>query len=56
MERDTVDLSDPITRKLDDNDALQSIVRQAVSEAVDKARKLGFLEEQPKEFERPDSK
>jgi DNA-binding protein YbaB len=45
MEHDSIDLNDPITKKLDDNAALERLVRQAVAEAVDKARKLGFLDE-----------
>jgi DNA-binding protein YbaB len=46
MERNTVDLNDPIAKKLDDNATLERLVRQAVSDAVDKARKLGFLDKQ----------
>lgn len=44
MEHDPVDLNDPIAKKLDDNAALERLVQKAVSEAVEKARKLGFLE------------
>lgn len=46
MEHDTVDLNDPITRKLDDNATLERLVHQALSEAVEKARKLGFLDKE----------
>ena len=46
MEHNTVDLNDPIAKKLDDNATLERLVRQAVSEAVDKARKLGFLDKE----------
>lgn len=45
MERNTIDLNDPIAKKLDDNAALERLVRKAVADAVDKARKLGFLDE-----------
>lgn len=46
MANDTVNINDPtdpITTKFDDNDAMQKMVQQAVTEAVEKARKLGFL-------------
>lgn len=46
MEHNTVDLNDPISKKLDDNPMLERLVRQAVSDAVDKARKLGFLDKE----------
>lgn len=46
MEHDIVDLNDPIAKKLDDNATLERLVRQAVADAVDKARKLGFLKKQ----------
>jgi hypothetical protein len=34
---------DPIAEKMRDTATLQKIVKQAVSEAVDKAQRLGFL-------------
>lgn len=34
----------PIAAKLRDTAALEKVVRQAVTEAVEKARKLGFLQ------------
>ena len=36
---------DTISEKLRDTEALNRVVKQAVTEAVDKARKLGFLHE-----------
>lgn len=45
MEHNTVDLSDPITAKLRDSAMLARLVKQAVAEAVDKARRLGFLDQ-----------
>ena len=44
METNSVDLNDPIERKLRDDAELDRLVQQAVSEAVEKARKLGFLD------------
>lgn len=44
MEHDPVDLVDPIAEKLRDNETIDRLVRQAVKEAVERARKLGFLE------------
>lgn len=55
MEHDTVDLNDPITRKLDDNAALERLVHQAVSEAVERARKLGFLDKDGSQVTHPNS-
>lgn len=43
MEQNTVDLSDPITAKFDDKEAMQRVVQQAVAEAVEKAQRMGFL-------------
>lgn len=45
MERNTIDLNDPIAKKFDDNVTLERMVRKAVTDAVDKARKLGFVDE-----------
>ena len=45
MEHNTIDLNDPIAKKLDDNATLERLVRKAVMDAVDKARKSGFLDE-----------
>lgn len=42
MEHNTAELNDPISKKLDDNAMLERLVRQAVSDAADKVRKLGF--------------
>jgi len=44
MEHNSVDLNDPIAEKLRDSDTIDRLVRQAVAEAVERARKLGFLE------------
>lgn len=55
MEHNTVDLNDPIAKKLDDNATLERLVRQAVSEAVDKARKLGFLDKENSAATRSDN-
>lgn len=46
MEQDSNNLNsspDTITEKLRDTAELQKVVKQAVVEAVEKARKLGFL-------------
>lgn len=43
MEQNTVDLTDPITAKFDDKEAMQRLVQQAVAEAVEKAQRMGFL-------------
>jgi hypothetical protein len=40
---------DPIAEKLNDADALTKVVQQAVTEAVTKAQKLGFLPETKEE-------
>jgi DNA-binding protein YbaB len=45
MEHDSIDLNDPIAQKLRDSETVERLVRQAVAEAVAKARKLGFLDE-----------
>ena len=45
MEHNAIDLSDPITTKLRDSAMLARLVNQAVAEAVDKARRLGFLDQ-----------
>lgn len=55
MEHDTVDLNDPIAVKLRDSAAVERLVRQAVAEAVEKARKLGFLEEGRDQVKRPNT-
>ena len=44
METDSIDLNDPIAAKLRDGATVERLVRQAVAEAVEKARKLGFLD------------
>jgi hypothetical protein len=43
METNPDNLNDPIERKLRDDEAIDRLVQQAVSEAVERARKLGFL-------------
>ena len=46
MEHDPISLTagtDPITAKFNDDEAMLRIVQQAVTMAVEKARKLGFL-------------
>ncbi|WP_395004383.1 hypothetical protein [Undibacterium sp.] len=43
MENNTNNVNDLITQKFDDNEAMQIVVQRAVTEAVEKARKLGFL-------------
>lgn len=45
MEHRSHNLNAPIGNKLDDNQTLERLVCQAVSEAVDKAKKLGFLDD-----------
>lgn len=50
MEQDSIDLNqqpDPIAEKMRDTAALEKIFKQAVFEAVDKARRLGFLPPAP---------
>jgi hypothetical protein len=44
VEQHSIDLNDPIGAKLRDSATLDRLVRQAVAEAVERARKLGFLE------------
>ncbi|MES2048428.1 MAG: hypothetical protein V4447_08510 [Pseudomonadota bacterium] len=43
MEQHQKPVDDPIAEKLRDTAALEKIMQQAVTEAVEKARKLGFL-------------
>lgn len=43
MENNTNNVNDLITQKFDDNEAMQIVVQKAVTEAVEKARKLGYL-------------
>lgn len=43
MENNTNNVNDLITQKFDDNEAMQVVVQKAVTEAVNKARKLGYL-------------
>ena len=43
MEQHQQAVNDPIATKLCDTAALEKIMQQAVLEAVEKARKLGFL-------------
>ena len=43
MEPHQKPMNDPIAEKLRDTAALEKVMQQAVIEAVDKARKLGFL-------------
>lgn len=45
MEHDSIDLNDPIAAKLRDGDTIERLVRKAIADAVDKARKLGYLDE-----------
>lgn len=47
MEHHSSDISDPIEAKLRDSDMVDRVVRGAVVEAVEKARRLGFLDERP---------
>lgn len=50
MEQDSIDLNqqpDPIAEKMRDTATLEKIFKQAVFEAVDKARRLGFLPPAP---------
>lgn len=56
MEHDSVDLNDPIAAKLRDGATVERLVRQAISEAVEKARKLGFLEEENSQVKQADAK
>jgi hypothetical protein len=43
MEQHQKSIDDPIATKLRDTPALEKVMRQAVAEAVEKARKLGYL-------------
>jgi hypothetical protein len=43
MEQHQKSIDDPIAAKLRDTAALEKVMQQAVTEAVEKARKLGFL-------------
>ena len=43
MEQHQKSIDDPIAPKLRDTAALEKVMQQAVAEAVEKARKLGFL-------------
>ena len=43
MEPHQKPMNDPIAEKLRDTAALEKVMQQAVIEAVDNARKLGFL-------------
>lgn len=45
MEHDSIDLNDPIAAKLRDGETVERLVRKAIADAVDKARKLGYLDE-----------
>lgn len=45
MEHHSIDLDDPIAIKLRDGETVERLVRKAISDAVEKARKLGFLDE-----------
>lgn len=53
MEHHSHKLNDPIGNKLDDNKTLERLVRQAVSDAVDKAKKLGFLDDKGHPVKKP---
>ena len=55
METDSIDLNDPIAKKLEDNATLERLVQKAVSEAIEKARKLGFLEKDSPSVSQPNS-
>jgi len=48
MEHDSIDLNDPIAEKLRDSETVERLVRQAIAEAVERARKLGFLDDEPR--------
>ncbi len=43
MEQHQKSIDDPIAAKLRDTAALEKVMQQAVTEAVEKARKLGFI-------------
>ncbi len=45
MEHHSSDINDPIEAKLRDGDTIDRVVREAVADAVEKARRLGFLDE-----------
>jgi len=45
MEHHSIDLNDPIATKLHDGETVERLVRKAISDAVEKAWKLGFLDE-----------
>jgi hypothetical protein len=56
MERNTLDLNDPIAKKFDDNVTLERLMRKAGMDAVDNARKLAFVDEKGiplKQMEKP---
>jgi hypothetical protein len=55
MEHDSINLGDPIAIKLHDGETVERLVRKAVSDAVDRARKLGFLDEQGRPTRQPDT-
>lgn len=55
MEHDSIDLNDPIAAKLRDGETVERLVRKAITDAVEKARKLGFLDEKGMPFRRSDS-
>ena len=44
MEQYQTSIDDPIAAKLRDTAALEKVMQKAVSEAVEKARKLGYLQ------------
>lgn len=44
MEQHQKSIDDPIAAKLRDTAALEKVMQQAVAEAVEKARKLGYLQ------------
>ena len=55
MEQHQQAVNDPIAAKLRDTAAMEKVMQQAVLEAVEKARKLGFLkipvvQEEPAEY------
>lgn len=45
MEHHSNDVTDSIEAKLQDSDMMDRVVRGAVADAVEKARRLGFLDD-----------
>lgn len=53
MGHDSIDLNDPLATKLRDGETVERLVRQAIADAVEKARKLGYLDEKGMPLRQP---